>query len=100
MTSDRGSIPLGSTIFGEDMNEELFKAELFECVCRDTQHIFAVYKDEDSTWIELQTHPGWGFFRRIREAFRYLCRADELAWADVLLREEDIPRLVAFLQND
>lgn len=69
-----------------------------ECQCSSKEHLFVLEYDEDlGMIISQQAHQWQGFFRRCRQALKYVFGKQCMGWDTSMLRSEDLPKVKEWL---
>lgn len=71
------------------------------CSCHDMRHAvrFAIWDNEDgSVTLEVMT-TSKPFWKRVREAFRYVFRTEEIVFGDVILDAKQVAQTTEWLGN-
>lgn len=91
-------------LFKEYKDEENWKWTEYRyfCECHDPSHVLCFTIDDDERVdleISINSNPYWGFWRRVKEAFR-LIFGGEVVYLSVMINDDDRDELAAALKNE
>jgi len=72
-----------------------------DCECMAPEHSFrlVVSKEMDMVCLEMQSYRWDSFFKLLVSAFKYVFCKKDLTWVSVLLKKEDVPKILEYLKR-